>query len=152
MQIPERAVYKRKEVMGITKLDGRVLDFWEREFPDISPKVLKDGEKTYTRKDLLLILQIRKWMVEERFSRQEVKRLLAESGGRVPAEGEKEDKVPVAVAEPEHAQEESDTPGPQASPDNVHVVSEPQPCQTSPMTLEQVREGLREILRLLERP
>jgi len=140
--------------MGITKLDGRVLDFWEREFPDITPKAQKDGEKIYSRKDLMLILQIRKWMVEERFSRQEVKRLLAEHGGHLPAEEESSSRErEEGVETPSEASSAQDVSGEGLLRSNVVAGS---PKEGSPeaslQALEAVREGLREILRLLERP
>ena len=77
IKIPDKLTFKKKEVVNITKLDAKVLDFWEEEFKVFHPVVNKMGETFYPRKDVETILRIKQWMVIERKGREEVKSLLA---------------------------------------------------------------------------
>ena len=77
-EIPDRLTFKRKEVIRITKLDGKVLDYWENEFVTLSPVVNKTGEKFYTKKDIELILNIKQWFILERKPKEEVKEMLGQ--------------------------------------------------------------------------
>jgi DNA-binding transcriptional MerR regulator len=76
IKIPDRLTFKRKEVINITKLDGKVLDFWELEFPGLSPVVNKLGEKYYSRIHLELILKIKNYLIEQKKTKAEVRQLL----------------------------------------------------------------------------
>lgn len=78
--VPDRLTFKRKEVIKITKLDGKVLDYWEKEFDALRPIVNKMGEKFYTRKDIDLIMRIKQLLYEDRKSKAEVKELLQIGG------------------------------------------------------------------------
>ena len=57
--IPEKLTFRRKEVMQLAKLDGRVLDYWESEFNAFSPVSNQSGEKFYSRHDVEIILKIK---------------------------------------------------------------------------------------------
>ncbi len=57
-RIPEKLTFKRKEVMQMAKLDGRVLDYWEKEFCAFVPVINQSGEKFYSRRDVEVILSI----------------------------------------------------------------------------------------------
>lgn len=46
--IPEKLTFRRKEVMQLAKVDGRVLDYWEKEFTAFTPIINQSGEKFYT--------------------------------------------------------------------------------------------------------
>ena len=37
IKIPDKLTFRRKEVMQLAKLDGRVLDYWEKEFGAFAP-------------------------------------------------------------------------------------------------------------------
>lgn len=80
-QIPDKLTFKRAEVTRITKLDGKVIDYWEKEFGGITPVVNKLGEKFYTRQDVELILKIKQMMIVEKMEKIRVKEILAEAGG-----------------------------------------------------------------------
>lgn len=77
-RIPERLTFKRGEVTRITKLDGRVIDYWEKEFGGISPVVNKMGEKFYTRKDIQVILKIKELLIEKKIDKSQIKNIIAE--------------------------------------------------------------------------
>lgn len=67
--------------MKITRLDGKVIDFWENEFGGISPVVNKAGEKFYTRQDIELILKIKHLMIVEKMEKSEIKKIIREANG-----------------------------------------------------------------------
>lgn len=78
MDIPDKLAFRRREVVNITRLDGKVLDYWEREFDLIKPLLSKKGEKFYTKKDIGLILRIKELLVVEKRSKESVKNILRE--------------------------------------------------------------------------
>ena len=82
-KIPDKLTFKRAEVIRITKLDGKVIDYWEREFGGIIPVLNKLGEKFYTRQDVELILKIKQLMIIEKMEKSRVKEIIGEGGGRL---------------------------------------------------------------------
>jgi DNA-binding transcriptional MerR regulator len=76
MNIPDKLTFKRMEVIKLTKLDGRVLDYWQKEFGVFVPMVNKSGDLFYTRKDVELILKIKQWMITEKINKLKIKELL----------------------------------------------------------------------------
>lgn len=93
--IPDKLTYRRKEVIRLTKLDGRVLDYWEREFQAVSPTANQEGEKFYSRHDLETILKIKQWLTVERLDKARVRELLQSENGAVPAAPPVEEESPV---------------------------------------------------------
>lgn len=77
-QLPDKLTFKRPEVIKITRLDGKVIDFWEKEFGGISPVVNQAGEKFYTRKDIELILKIKQLMIVEKMEKSSIKKIIGE--------------------------------------------------------------------------
>jgi len=77
-QLPDKLILKRKDVVKYTKLDGKVLDFWQKEFGGYSPTVNKVGEIFYTRADVKFILKLKQWLITEKKSKTKIKELLAE--------------------------------------------------------------------------
>ena len=85
-QLPDKLTFKRKEVINLTRLDGKVLDYWEREFTGLKPVVNNIGEKFYSRKDLELILTIKQFLVVQKKDKAEVKTLLGQEAA-APGQG-----------------------------------------------------------------
>ena len=84
MEIPEKLTFKRNEVIRLTRLEGRVLDYWQKEFGVFDPTVNQVGEKFYTRDDVELILKIKQWMVVERIEKEKVKERIKQEYGPTP--------------------------------------------------------------------
>ena len=82
-KIPDKLTFKLEELIRITKLDGKVIDYWEREFGGIIPVLNKLGEKFYTRQDVELILKIKQLMIIEKMEKSRVKEIIGEGGGRL---------------------------------------------------------------------
>ena len=76
VHIPDKLAIKQKEVTRITKLEGKVIDYWQKEFGGFEPTVNKDGEKFYTKKDIQLILKIKQWMIVDKIEKAKIKEML----------------------------------------------------------------------------
>jgi DNA-binding transcriptional MerR regulator len=76
MDIPDKLTFKRQEVIRLTKLDGKVIDYWQREFGGFAPTINKMGDQFYTRNDVQLILKIKQWMIVEKIEKSKIKKLL----------------------------------------------------------------------------
>jgi DNA-binding transcriptional MerR regulator len=79
--IPEKLTFRRKEVMQMAKLDGRVLDYWEKEFAAFTPGTNQSGEKYYSRRDVEIILKIKEWLARETCDKNKIRELLMENFG-----------------------------------------------------------------------
>jgi DNA-binding transcriptional MerR regulator len=77
--IPEKLTFRRKEVMQLTKLDGRVLDYWETEFKAFGPVTNQNGEKFYGRHDVEIILKIKEWLGCDKFDKNKIKEMLLQN-------------------------------------------------------------------------
>jgi len=75
-QLPDKLTFKKKEVINITRLDGKVIDYWEKEFGGFSPVVNNTGEKFYTRRDLELLLKIKQLLIIEKMEKDQVKKVM----------------------------------------------------------------------------
>ncbi len=58
----------------MTKLDARVLNYWEKEFGGFQAVVNASGGTFYSRKDVQLILEIKQWFLVERLNKEEIKK------------------------------------------------------------------------------
>ena len=65
---PEKLFYKIGEVSRIVGVESYVLRYWETEFPFLSPMKSKSGQRIYTKKDIELILQIKKLLYEKKYT------------------------------------------------------------------------------------
>lgn len=87
MKIPEDKRYFRiGEVSRIIGVEPYVLRFWESEFPQIRPARADSRQRTYQKKDLEIILEIKRLLYEEKLTiegaRNRLKKLL--SGAKLP--------------------------------------------------------------------
>jgi len=53
-----------------------VLRYWETEFPFLKPKKTKTGQRLYTKKDIEMLLVIKKMLYEEKFTIEGVRQKL----------------------------------------------------------------------------
>ncbi|MBA4348892.1 MAG: MerR family transcriptional regulator [Thermodesulfovibrio sp.] len=86
---PEKLFYKIGEASRIVEVESYVLRYWETEFPFLSPRKSKSGQRIYTKKDIDLLLQIKKLLYEERYTIDGVRRKL---GGNI--SGQEAETVP----------------------------------------------------------
>jgi len=66
--IPRKLFYKIGEVCQFTDTQPYVLRFWESEFPQLAPKKSRSGQRLYRRKDIDMVLEIKKLLYEDGFT------------------------------------------------------------------------------------
>jgi DNA-binding transcriptional MerR regulator len=69
VQIPDDKRYFRiGEVSRIIGVEPYVLRYWESEFPEIRPRRADSNQRTYQKKDLELILEIKRLLYKEKMT------------------------------------------------------------------------------------
>ena len=66
--IPNKQYFKIGEVSALTQLEPYVLRYWETEFKMIRPVRFGSNQRMYRRKDVEIILEIKKLLYEEGFT------------------------------------------------------------------------------------
>jgi DNA-binding transcriptional MerR regulator len=128
-QIPDKLYFRIGEVSRLAGVKPYVLRFWESEFPGLGPKKSGTGHRLYRRKDVELVLEIKRLLYEQRFTIEGARKHL-------------DSRIKPA-----------DMPKPKAAP-KKEKRQQPQVQQAlfggpSPETLESIRKELEDILRLL---
>ena len=78
MQIPnDKRYFRIGEVSRIIGVEPYVLRYWESEFPQIRPSRADSNQRTYQRKDLEIISEIKNLLYEEKMTLEGAKRKLA---------------------------------------------------------------------------
>jgi len=72
--------YKIGEVSSLAGVEPYILRYWESEFPALSPKKNRGGQRVYQKKDLDLVLHIKRMLHEEGYTISGARKKLA--GGR----------------------------------------------------------------------
>src|SRR5881628_3364083 len=123
-KIPNKLFFKIGEVCEITDTQPYVLRYWESEFRALAPAKNSSGQRIYRRRDIETVLRIKQLLYEEGFTIAGAKkRLESEMQGRV----------------------ETPQPTPAGNGGGGGDGAKGRDA------LKEVREGLREILTLLER-
>ena len=98
MQLPENKRYFRiGEVSRIIGVEPYVLRYWESEFPQIRPRRADTNQRTYQKKDLELIQEIKRLLYDEKLTiegarkRLTKKKKMGQSLDRTFVEGIKKD-------------------------------------------------------------
>lgn len=68
VHIPDKLYFRIGEVSELTRTEAYVLRFWEKEFPMLKPVKSSTGHRMYRRKDVELLLEIKKLLYEEGFT------------------------------------------------------------------------------------
>jgi DNA-binding transcriptional MerR regulator len=91
--IPDKLYFKIGEVSQIVGVEPYVLRYWESEFPGLSPRKSNTGQRMFRRKDVELLLNIKRLLYEKKFTIEGARNAL-KSGKAEKAEA-------AAVVEPE---------------------------------------------------
>ena len=85
-ELPEKSFYKVNEVCQYTDTQPYVLRFWESEFPQLAPHKNKVGQRVYTRREVDLVLRIKRLLHDEEYTIAGARARLEEEegGGRTP--------------------------------------------------------------------
>ncbi len=77
VQIPDDKRYFRiGEASRIIGVEPYVLRYWESEFPQVRPQRADSKQRTYQKKDLEMILEIRRLLYEEKMTIEGARRRL----------------------------------------------------------------------------
>ncbi|GLI53380.1 MerR family transcriptional regulator [Thermodesulfovibrio yellowstonii] len=76
-ELPFKIFYKIGETSRIVGVEPYVLRYWETEFPFLKPKKTKTGQRLYTKKDIEIILLIKKMLYEDRYTVEGVRQKLS---------------------------------------------------------------------------
>jgi len=77
-QIPDKLYFKIGEVASLTKVKPYVLRYWESEFKIISPRKSLTKQRVYSRRDIELILDIKRLLYKEGFTLDGAKKKIKE--------------------------------------------------------------------------
>ena len=67
-KIPDKLFFKIGEVSELAGTKPHVLRYWEKEFPVLKPTKSDSGQRVYRKKDVELIMEIRRLLYEENFT------------------------------------------------------------------------------------
>ena len=77
---PEKRYYRIGEVSRITGVKPYVLRYWESEFRFMSPQKSRSQQRLYRRRDIDIILLVKKLLYEQRFTIAGARKKLREMG------------------------------------------------------------------------
>ncbi|MBI3014533.1 MAG: MerR family transcriptional regulator [Candidatus Tectomicrobia bacterium] len=66
--IPDKLFFKIGEVAEVTGVEPHVLRYWETEFPQLRPIKNRAGQRTYQRKDVETVMEIKRLLYAEKFT------------------------------------------------------------------------------------
>ena len=127
-EIPDKLYFRIGDVARLAGIKPYVLRFWETEFPGLGPKKSGTGQRLYRRKDVELVLEIKRLLYDQRFTIEGARKFLET---RV-----KTEVVSAAAKSSKRKKVQADLFGSDGSPALVPV-------------FEKVREELRAIAKLL---
>ncbi|MBV9770468.1 MAG: MerR family transcriptional regulator, partial [Bryobacterales bacterium] len=67
-EIPDKLYFRIGEVSRLAGIKPYVLRFWETEFSSLVPKKSGKGHRLYRRKDVELVLEIKRLLYEKRYT------------------------------------------------------------------------------------
>jgi DNA-binding transcriptional MerR regulator len=80
--IPDKLYYKIGEVSRITGVKPHVLRYWESEFKEIKPYKSRSLQRLYRKRDIELILRIKRLLYEDMFTISGAKRKIRDSADK----------------------------------------------------------------------
>ncbi len=75
-EIPDKLYFRIGEVSRLIGVPQYVLRFWETEFPALSPKKARGGHRLYRRKDVELLLEVKRLLYEKRYTIEGARKFL----------------------------------------------------------------------------
>jgi DNA-binding transcriptional MerR regulator len=134
-EIPDKLYFRIGEVARLAGIKPYVLRFWETEFPALDPKKSGTGHRLYRRKEVQLVLEIKRLLYEKRYTIEGARKFLESRSKNGEA------AAPAPVGAPKRSAGKQASSGKQTQTGFFDV--------PSPL-LETVRNELREIVELLK--
>jgi DNA-binding transcriptional MerR regulator len=129
-EIPDKLYFRIGEVSQLIGVEPYVLRYWESEFPSLAPKKSGTGHRLYRRKEVEMVLELKRLLYEKRFTIEGARLYLDQNKKQA-----KTAKLPARVpAEPKPA-------GAQPALFSMGV---------APEGLSEIRRGLKELLEILK--
>ena len=83
-EIPDKLYFRIGEVAKLAGIKPYVLRFWESEFSGLGPKKSGTGHRLYRRKDVELVLEIKRLLYDKRFTIEGARKVLESKPKREP--------------------------------------------------------------------
>lgn len=94
--IPDKLYFRIGEVARLAGIKPYVLRFWETEFSSLGPRKSGTGHRLYRRKDVEMVLEIKRLLYEKRFTIEGARKYLETRGKSESAPRAKSAKAPRA--------------------------------------------------------
>lgn len=78
--LPDKLYFKIGEVARVAGVATSVLRFWETEFGFLKPEKSTTGQRLYTKREVELVLEVKKLLYTEKFTIEGVKRRINSRG------------------------------------------------------------------------
>jgi DNA-binding transcriptional MerR regulator len=75
-EIPDKLYFRIGDVARLANIKPYVLRFWETEFAGLGPKKSGTGHRLYRRKDVEMVLEIKRLLYQERFTIEGARKFL----------------------------------------------------------------------------
>lgn len=75
-EIPDKLYFRIGEVSRLAGIKPYVLRFWETEFSSLGPKKSGKGHRLYRRKDVELVLEIKRLLYDKRYTIEGARKFL----------------------------------------------------------------------------
>jgi DNA-binding transcriptional MerR regulator len=82
-RLPDKLFYRIGDVSEITGIKPHILRYWEAEFSVLHPRKNDAGQRVYERRDVELVIEIKKLLYEQRYTISGAKKFLARQHKRV---------------------------------------------------------------------
>lgn len=83
-EIPDKLYFRIGEVARLAGIKPYVLRFWESEFSGLGPKKSGTGHRFYRRKDVELVLEIKRLLYDRRYTIEGARKVLENKPKREP--------------------------------------------------------------------
>jgi DNA-binding transcriptional MerR regulator len=83
LPLPDKLYFKIGEVSALAGVPAHVLRFWESEFPRLKPRRTDSGQRLYTRRDVELILEVKRLLYGRKFTIEGARRHLRSTEERL---------------------------------------------------------------------
>ena len=134
-EIPDKLYFRIGEVARLAGIKPYVLRFWETEFSVLDPKKSGTGHRLYRRKEVQLVLEIKRLLYEKRYTIEGARKFL---------DGRSKNGEPAATATASASKRSPAKPALSSQPVQTGFFDVPSPL------LETVRQELLEIAELLK--
>jgi DNA-binding transcriptional MerR regulator len=83
-RFPDKLFYRIGDVSEITGIKPHILRYWEAEFSGLHPRKNRAGQRIYERRDVELVLEIKKLLYEQRYTISGAKKFLTRQHRQAP--------------------------------------------------------------------